>query len=325
MSFLECRLSAVSPEHASGILKLCGQDPIMGLPLAQQVMRWRQWGRGDVVVLGRQAAPRAAAWATSSFMPFGLANRPELGHAALSKAELHSLAEHARPRLTRRGSVMGPEADVQAVWPQLQDAGMRALAERWNQPMLLAPDPSDLRSVFDQLLRERPKLTPVAAALRPAAPGEEDIVLPASVEMFIHEVGYDPMTSGGAYARHVGELVRMGRTYVVLDDGAGNPVPPGVPGAQVAFKADLGCLWQRPSDWWRGGVSQITGVWTRPDLRGRGVAAVALARMVQRVREEHLDGWGQVSLYANDFNTAALGLYERLSFRRYGTFATLLL
>ncbi|SPT52632.1 Predicted acetyltransferase [Actinomyces bovis] len=325
MGFRERRLTAVGPEQASGILRLCGQDPVMGLPLAQQIMRWRQWGRGDVVVLGRPAAPRAAAWATNSLMPFGLATRPELGHTALNKAELRTLAEHARPRLSRRGSVMGPDVDVQTVWPQLQDAGMRALAERWNQPLLLAPEPVELRTLLDQLLRERPNLAPVAAALRPAAPGEEEIVLPASVEMFIHEVGYDPLTSGGAYARHVGELVRMGRSYIVLDDGAGQPVPPGTPGAQVAFKADLGCLWQRPPDWWRGGVGQVTGVWTRPDLRGRGIAAVALARMVERVRAEHLDGWGQVSLYANAFNTAALGLYDRLGFTRHGTFATVLL
>ena len=31
-----------------------------------------------------------------------------------------------------------------------------------------------------------------------------------------------------------------------------------------------------------------------------------------------------VSLYVNDFNTAALAVYERVGFRRVGTYATVL-
>lgn len=325
MGFLERRLTLVGPEQVAGVLALCGQDPVMGLPLAQQVMRWRQWGRGDVVVLGRLSAPRAAAWATSSLMPVGLAARPWRGQTALSRSELRSLAEHARPRITRRGSVMGPQTDVQAIWTHLEDCGLRARQERWNQPMLLAPGPQELQGLLAGLLRERPGLRAFAQALRPAVPAEEDLVLPASVDMFIHEVGYDPLTGGGTYARHVAELVRMGRTYIVLDDGDGHPVPAGTPGAIVAFKADIGCLWQRPPGRDATGVGQVTGVWTRPDLRGRGIAAVSLARMVQRVRAEHLGGTGRVSLYANDFNTPALSLYARLGFTRHGTYATVLL
>ena len=90
------------------------------------------------------------------------------------------------------------------------------------------------------------------------------MVLPASVDMFIGELGYDPTTDGSGYRRHVGWLIEQGRSYVVLDDGAGGPVQPGSPRA-VAFKADVGALWHSPD----GGIAQLTGVWTRPDLRGR--------------------------------------------------------
>ena len=73
------------------------------------------------------------------------------------------------------------------------------------------------------------------------------------------------------------------------------------------------------------GVAQLTGVWTRDDLRGRGVATAALATTVDRVRAEHLGPDGIVSLYVNDFNTPAIGLYSGLGFERVGTYATVLL
>ena len=62
---------------------------------------------------------------------------------------------------------------------------------------------------------------------------------------------------------HISQLIEQGRSYVLLDDGAGH-----LGNTQVAFKADVGSLWNS--------VAQITGVWTRPDLRGRGLAKVAL-------------------------------------------------
>ena len=51
----------------------------------------------------------------------------------------------------------------------------------------------------------------------------------------------------------------------------------------------------------------------------------ALAAVVDAVRRDHTGADGIVSLYVNDFNAAALGLYGRLGFERAGTFATMLL
>ncbi|ETJ02647.1 MAG: Acetyltransferase [Actinomyces urogenitalis DORA_12] len=91
----------------------------------------------------------------------------------------------------------------------------------------------------------------------------------------------------------------------------------------MAFKADVGALWSPPGQ--QPGVAQLTGVWTRPDLRGRGVASVALAATVDAVRRDHVGPGGTVSLYVNDFNAPALGLYRSLGFEQVGTFATVLL
>ena len=93
---------------------------------------------------------------------------------------------------------------------------------------------------------------------------------------------------------------------------------------RVAFKVDVGALWN-PVPGRPGGVAQLTGVWTRRDLRGRGLASVALAAAIGAVRARHVGARGTVSLYVNDFNAAALGLYGRLGFERVGTFATVLL
>ena len=169
-------------------------------------------------------------------------------------------------------------------------------------------------------LRRRPALSWVGQSVRAARPDEAALVLPASVDMFSGELGYDPTTDGPGYNRHVTWLIEQRRSYIVLDDGAGHLAQPGSPRA-VAFKADVGALWRSPT----GGVAQLTGVWTRPDLRGQGIGAAALAAVVDAVRRDHVGADGIVSLYVNDYNTPALALYRSLGFEQVGLFATVLL
>ena len=251
-------------------------------------------------------------------MPFGLAGRPEHGLRAADAGEIRALAEHCRPRLSRHGSVCGPARDVAAVWGALSEQGVRARQERWKQPVLAAPGAAE--GLGGGHRPRHPSLSWVGQAVRRAHPNETEMVLPASVDMFIGELGYDPTTDGPGYRRHVGWLIEQGRSYVVLDDGAGGPVKPGSPRA-VAFKADVGALWHSPT----GGVAQLTGVWTRPDLRGRGVGAAALAGVVDAVRRDHVGADGVVSLYVNDYNTPAMALYRSLGFEQVSLFATVLL
>ena len=314
-------LTCVAPAHTGGLLALCALDPVGGVCLAQQVGRWRSWNDGDVVALGRSARPAGAAWATGSLLPFGLAPRSGLGHDGATRRQVRALAEHAGARLTRNGSVYGPAADVAAVWPHLADCGLRSREERWVQPLLVAPQ--ETGALIRDAVRRHPTVGWAAESLHAATLGEEELVLPASIDMFTGEVGYDPTSAGGAYARHVNWLVAARRSYIVVDDGEGHPPLPGGP-RRVAFKVDVGALWN-PVPGREGGVAQLTGVWTRSDLRGRGLASVALAAAIEAVRARHVGARGTVSLYVNDFNTAALGLYGRLGFERAGTFATVLL
>ena len=96
------------------------------------------------------------------------------------------------------------------------------------------------------------------------------------------------------------ELVRQGRGLGIVDDG------------DVRWKSDVAVTW--------GKVCQIQGVWMDPAWRGRGLAAPAMAAVVELARRDH----DTVSLYVNDFNTRALRTYRRVGFERIGTMATLL-
>ena len=207
---------------------------------------------------------------------------------------------------------MGPADDVAALWPYLEQTYLPVRQARWNQPLLLAPPAKQVAQTLaaasssygDELVAAAASQTQVAQVEM------ESLVLPAAVAMFKEEVGFDPLSSGSGYRRHIGQLIEQGRSYVLLDDGAGH-----LGNSQVAFKADVGSLWNS--------VAQITGVWTRPDLRGRGLAKVALGQVLALIYAQHQVS--QINLYVNDFNAAALALYKSLGFNQVGAMSTVLL
>lgn len=293
----------LTPANSTALMQLLAGDAVAGVQLGAQISRWNYWGRGDVVACGTPQ-PHAGAWATGSLILYGQRH--------CSPSELKALASHGRPRLTRRGSVMGPADDVAALWPYLDQRHLAVRQARWNQPLLLAPPAKQVAQNLAAASRSCADELVVAAASQTQAAqvGMEPLVLPAAVAMFKEEVGFDPLSSGSGYGRHISQLIEQGRSYVLLDDGAGH-----LGNAQVAFKADVGSLWNS--------VAQITGVWTRPDLRGRGLAKVALGRVLALIYAQHQVS--QINLYVNDFNVAALGLYKSLGFTQVGTMSTVLL
>ena len=128
-----------------------------------------------------------------------------------------------------------------------------------------------------------------------------DAYFDSAVRMYTEEVGVSPLEpSPSTYRGYVRTLISMHRAFGVVEDG------------RVIFKSDLGSV--------SGRYAQIQGVWLAPELRGQGLAAPLMAEVVRRARRSTPN----VSLYVNDFNTAALRTYERVGFHRVGQFATIL-
>jgi predicted GNAT family acetyltransferase len=81
----------------------------------------------------------------------------------------------------------------------------------------------------------------------------------------------------------------------------------------VVFKAELAVVTRH--------TTQVQGVWTAPEWRGRGLATAGVATVVRDALRRVAP---TVSLYVNDYNHAARLVYARCGFREVGTFATVL-
>jgi predicted GNAT family acetyltransferase len=207
---------------------------------------------------------------------------------AASPEAVAAFAERARRRGRRCSSIVGPREQVLLLWSLLQDA--------WGSPREVRDDQPVLAMTSEPLIDPDP-------FVRPVREDELDIVMPACIDMFTEEVGVSPVagTDGALYRARVRELVASGRALARIEDG------------QVVFKAELGSVSSR--------ASQVQGVWVRPDLRGRGLAASGMAAVVRYARRTFSP---TVSLYVNGFNEPARRAYDRVGFDQVATFATVL-
>ena len=206
------------------------------------------------------------------------------------EAGLNLLAEHLHRHRDKVTSFVGPREQVMGLWGRLEN--------EWGQA-------ADIRAPqYSMLIDCEPAIAP-DEEVRLADMKEGKLVFPVAVAAFKEEVGYDPSTYGNSYMLRTRSLIRHGRTYIKLgEDVDGQP--------RVIFKADIGAL--------AGGVAQIQGVWTVPDMRGQGIASAGLSAVIR-----HLHGdstINHITLYVNHYNTPALRVYEKLGFRHLSDWAT---
>ena len=201
---------------------------------------------------------------------------------------VQAFAERARRQGRRCASIVGERGAVAGMWEILGPAWGPAREVRECQP-LMAID-SDPTVEPDPLVRR-------------VRPDELDVLVPACVAMFTEEVGVSPVSAdgGGAYRARVAELIRLGRAFARIEAG------------RVLFKAEVGST--------TSAVCQVQGVWVPPELRGRGLSAPGMAAVVVAARASIAP---VVSLYVNDFNTAARATYRRVGFTDRGAFMSVL-
>lgn len=252
---------------------------------------------GSVMIAARVHASGLDPWRLGAEL-WGYAPDGELRAVCLAGANLvpyaadadavAAFADRGRRQGRRCSSIVGDAEAVLDLWSQLKASWGRPRDVREQQPLML--------------LDTAPQVA-ADPAVRPVRPDELEILLPAAVAMYTEEIGFSPAGSdGGAlYRARVAELIAQGRAYARIEDG------------EVLFKAEIGAATAQ--------ACQVQGVWTTPRLRGRGLGAAGTAAVVTAAQATVAP---RVSLYVNDHNRVAQRVYERIGFRRVGTFASVL-
>ncbi|MFP1627698.1 GNAT family N-acetyltransferase [Streptomyces sp. 5K101] len=202
---------------------------------------------------------------------------------------VRAFADRARRTGRRCSSIVGPAEPTAALWRLLEPSWGPARDVRAHQPLMITEKvPDDIEP--DPYVRRIRK-------------DEMDVIMPACVAMFTEEVGVSPLAGDGGllYQARVAELVGTGRAFARIEDG------------KVVFKAEIGAATAK--------ACQIQGVWVAPEYRGRGLSETGMAAVL---RYALADVSPIVSLYVNDYNTAARAAYRRVGFREVGAFMSVL-
>ena len=201
---------------------------------------------------------------------------------------LAAWTEYAGPQ-RMCASIIGPSGVAMDLWQRL--------GERWGPAWSQARDVRPHQPVM--AIEREPAVAP-DPRVRRVTLDQWDAYTDAAVKMYTEEIGVSPIQGNPAgYRFYVRQLITSGRAFGIFEGG------------RVVFKADLGSV--------SGTVSQVQGVWLDPELRGRGLAAPAMAAVVQLARTVV----PTVSLYVNDYNLPARATYSRVGFAQVGEFATI--
>jgi predicted GNAT family acetyltransferase len=118
--------------------------------------------------------------------------------------------------------------------------------------------------------------------------------------MVEQELAYDPRRGSPEFGAGLRQMIERKLWWIGSANGA------------ICFFCNVGP--------WCEQTIQLQGIWTPPELRGQGLATASLAAICDRL----LEFSPSISLYVNDFNEVAIGLYRRVGFVEVGEFQTIL-
>lgn len=274
----------LTPADTELVRGLLLRDPVANVFVSARVDAGVLWPSSAASLWGWPAdRPRQLLHAGSNLVPVIVADFGDDPDDVL-----RAFAEVLGPR--RCHAIVGPAGTALALFERLggRPAGgySRPREIRAHQPLMIA----------------RRAVTLPAAPVVPITIAHYESYVAAAVSMYTEEVGQNPLAAGNrsGYRAHCRQLIETGRAFGIVTDG------------HVVFKADVGAA--------SGEVAQIQGVWLAPHLRGRGLAAPAMAAATAAVQERY----PVVSLYVNDFNVRAVRAYERAGYDVVDRFATVL-
>jgi hypothetical protein len=180
--------------------------------------------------------------------------------------------------------IIGPAPTVRTLTASIAPR-LRAVEVRDPQPVMVLDGSIPTQSV----------------PIRRGSRDDLDRLTVAAAAMHREEMGVDPLALDPVGWRHrMANLIDRGWSFLLVEGG------------EIAFKVELSA--------WTPDVVQLQGVWTRPELRHRGIATAALAAVCAELLAEV----PVCSLYLNAYNEPAMRLYRRIGFRQVGELATVI-
>jgi uncharacterized protein len=208
---------------------------------------------------------------------------------ALAAENADTVAAFARIGASHRGEkmIVGPRREIAQYW---------GLVRNRHEPPRLVRDRQYV------MMLDRPALQPYEKTViaRRARIDEWPAVADNSAAMISVELDYDPMRSSPEFTANVRTMIDRGLWWVGESLG------------RLCFFCNVGP--------WSPLTAQLQGIWTPPELRGKGLATAALSAICERL----FDMTPTLSLYVNDFNEKAIALYDRAGFTTVAEFQTIL-
>ena len=273
-------LRLLGPADLAEVTDLLARDPVVNVVTdyrARVTQMHPRWLNGEMWGYYEDDELASVCHAAANLMP-----------AMATGRALEEFTNRAISQGRRCSTVLGPSADVEAMWDRLQWVWPAPRALRRNQPHL---------EISSAPLVD---CDPMVATTRM---DDIDILYPACVAMYTEEVGVSPEEGGGAsvYRARIAQLISRGWSFARVERG------------RVVFKAEVAAATPH--------ACQVQGVYVVPDRRGEGLGTAGVAAVVE-LALRHIAP--VVSLYVNEHNTAARRSYERVGFRQTETFTTIM-